>query len=127
MITSSLMYILLCTISITVHSEIVFQNVDVPSFLSANKQTTLFQHAARVKDCYSKEKKIHRGIPQGSIVSPHYFNLFMSNLPNCISENALLHQDSTKIAQQSICNTDKPIKIHLKSIVNFLIVTINQL
>ncbi|MBJ5800997.1 reverse transcriptase family protein, partial [Salmonella enterica subsp. enterica serovar Derby] len=36
----------------------------------------------RVEDSYSEEKKIHRGVPQGSVVAPYFFNLFMSDLPN---------------------------------------------
>ena len=51
----------------------------------------------RIGDKYSREAKVLSGIPQGSILGPILFTIFINDLPTDISSNCNIFADDTKI------------------------------
>ena len=69
----------------------------VRSFLSERKQRV------RVGSEYSKKSDVLSGIPQGSILGPVLFTIFINDLPNSIESTCKIFADDTKIYN----NTDE--------------------
>ena len=64
-------------------------------FLSNRKQRV------RVGDCMSTEKDITSGIPQGSILGPVLFTIFINDLPDEVNSFCKVFADDTKIYDKS--------------------------
>ena len=59
-------------------------------------QATRFQFVS-INNCHSNLLSVESGVPQGSILSPLLFIMFMNDLPNSITDSeALLFADDTK-------------------------------
>jgi hypothetical protein len=63
----------------------------VTDFLSARN------HRVRVNGSYSEEADVLSGIPQGSVLGPTLFILFINDLPGCTTNEVYLFADDTKI------------------------------
>lgn len=60
-----------------------------------------------VVDGFSSEwKTVPSGIPQGSILGPLLFTLFVNDLPECLSNKCLLYADDLKVFRQIGCTAD---------------------
>ena len=66
----------------------------VESFLSNRKQRV------EVNDSYSAWHKVTSGIPQGSVLGPILFVLFINDLPNCVKSSVYMFADDTKLYRQ---------------------------
>ena len=68
----------------------------IRDFLSNRKQRV------RVGDCMSTEKDVTSGIPQGSILGPVLFTIFINDLPDEVNSFCKIFADDTKIYDKSI-------------------------
>ena len=66
----------------------------VESFLSNRKQRV------KVNDSYSAWHKVTSGIPQGSVLGPILFVLFINDLPNRVKSSVYMFADDTKLYRQ---------------------------
>ena len=67
----------------------------VRDFLSNRKQRV------RVGNCMSSEKDVKSGIPQGSILGPVLFTIFINDLPDEVTSFCKIFADDTKIYDKS--------------------------
>ena len=63
----------------------------VESFLSNRKQRV------KVNYSYSAWHKVTSCIPQGSVLGPILFVLFINDLPNCVKSSVYMFADDTKL------------------------------
>ena len=65
----------------------------IKSYLEDRKQKVV------IEGCFSSTKDVLSGVPQGSILGPLFFVLFINDIFNCVSDgtNILLYADDTKI------------------------------
>ena len=68
----------------------------IEDFLNARIQRV------KVGNSYSKEANVSSGIPQGSILGPVLFTLFINDLPNNINSPCKIFADDTKIYNTSV-------------------------
>ena len=55
----------------------------------------------QVEDRSSKKLPVHFGVPQGSILGPILFNLYVAELPNCIKAKSIQYADDTTLYESS--------------------------
>ena len=55
------------------------------------------QQIVRVGDMKSNEAKVKSGIPQGSILGPILFTIFINDLPEYVESTCKIFADDTKI------------------------------
>ena len=67
----------------------------IQDFLSNRKQTVV------VNGSRSSEKIVTSGIPQGSVLGPILFVLYINDLPKCVENDIRLFADDTKIFTRS--------------------------
>lgn len=87
------------------------------SYLSNRKQCCL------VEGCISKFQKIQCGVPQGSILGPLLFLLFINDLPTCLQyTNARMYADDTSLSASSKSTTEllTKTKCDLRNVNNWL-------
>ena len=60
---------------------------------------------------FSDILRVHSGVPQGSVIGPLLFVLFIDDINDCISEGTelALYADDTKIWREIICDNDQVI------------------
>ena len=72
----------------------------IEAFLSGREQMV------RVNGELSASKPVISGIPQGSVLGPLLFVLYINDLPDTVKSNVLLFADDTKIFKQVSCSDD---------------------
>ena len=78
----------------------------VAEFLTKRKQRVV------VNGTFSEEGEVTSGIPQGSVLGPVLFVMYINDLPQCVSNTAKLFADDTKLYAP---NTDDPSAVPLQS------------
>lgn len=76
----------------------------------------------RVGSCYSDYKEIQAGVPQGSILSPHFYNIYTSDIPQINETLLATFADDTNILSSTPTpeNTSLQLQTHLNSIESWL-------
>ena len=59
-----------------------------------------------VNGCASSWAPVTSGIPQGSVLGPILFVLFINDLPDCVSSDSLPFAEDIKIFSEITCNHD---------------------
>ena len=72
----------------------------IESFLNSRKQSV------RVMDQYSRKATVRSGVPQGSVLGPILFLIFINDLPSNIRSKIKLFADDTKIYRIIHCLND---------------------
>ncbi|GFW63606.1 RNA-directed DNA polymerase from mobile element jockey [Trichonephila clavipes] len=58
----------------------------------------------RAENCLSSPRPIKSGIPQGSLLEPRLFNLYINDIPKVDNVHLAMYADDTAIISQHICN-----------------------
>ena len=69
------------------------------------------RQAVRISGVTSEEHQILSGIPQGSVLGPVLFVLYINDLPNSLTTNSFMFADDTKIYQSYPRNEPPPTSI----------------
>ena len=69
----------------------------IKSYLQDRRQRTLLVYDSKI--CYSEWESVTDGVPQGSILGPLLFLLYVNDIPNVISDiyNPVLYADDTSL------------------------------
>lgn len=59
----------------------------------------------KLRSCRSTQRGIEAGVPQGSVLSPLLFNIYVSDLPTTAGTTMAIYADDTAILTSSICPT----------------------
>ena len=59
------------------------------------------QFTVRVQDCNSTKREIRAGVPQGSLLGPVLFNLYVNDLPTTLNTMTAIYADDTAFLAQS--------------------------
>ena len=65
-----------------------------------------------VNNCASSWAPVTSGIPQGSVLGPILFVLYVNDLPDCTSSDIYLFADDTKIFRSITCDSDSELLQH---------------
>ena len=77
----------------------------IASYLTNRKQCITMKDKSD-KCFYSNYHDVIRGVPQGSILGPFLFIMYINNLPNCINNPLFLYADDTSV----ICSGNNNLK-----------------
>ena len=75
----------------------------IASYLSNRRQFV------QVNDKKSPTLPIHFGVPQGSILGPVLFNLYVTDLSDQISSHSIQYADDTTLYRHSINSSNSPV------------------
>lgn len=111
----------------TINHDVLFQKLEAYgvtgpalTFLKSyllNRQFTVY-----VADTFSETKTFNQGVPQGSILGPLLFNLYINDLPNLLqSYHCILYADDTTISlsDESIISLTSKLNTALNNVVNW--------
>ena len=80
----------------------------IMSYLTNRKQYV------QLNDKQSTRLPIYFGVPQGSILGPVLFNIYVAKLSTCIESNSIQHADDTNIYKRSSKANIIPTIVHSK-------------
>jgi len=74
-----------------------------------------------VDNCYSTKRKINAGVPQGSVLGPKLFNVYLNDMPRFARTTTALFADDTAIYKESFTAivAAKQIQIHMNQLQSF--------
>ena len=72
----------------------------IQDFLNGRSQQVI------VNGCTSSWAPVTSGIPQGSVLGPILFVLYVNDIPNCTSSDTYLFADDTKVLRKITCDQD---------------------
>ncbi|GFT54999.1 hypothetical protein TNCV_2325161 [Trichonephila clavipes] len=58
----------------------------------------------RVENCLPRPRPVKSGIPQGSLLEPRLFNLYINDIPKADNVHSAMYADDTAIISQHTCN-----------------------
>ncbi|GFX43900.1 RNA-directed DNA polymerase from mobile element jockey [Trichonephila clavipes] len=61
----------------------------------------------RVENCLSSPRPVKSGIPQGSLLGPKLFNLYVNDIPKADNVHLAMYADDTAIIDQHTCVISK--------------------
>lgn len=64
------------------------------------------QQVVRVNGHYSYSSKVISGVPQGSVLGPLLFVIYINDLPDCVSSSSYLFADDTKVLRKINSESD---------------------
>lgn len=88
------------------HEGLVFKMMryNFPHYLSKLIQSYLYQRSFEVHlmNAVSSTRPIAAGVPQGSILGPMLFNIYINDIPKCPHTSIALYADDTAVIAQSM-------------------------
>ncbi|GFX34251.1 probable RNA-directed DNA polymerase from transposon X-element [Trichonephila clavipes] len=79
-----------------------FKEKNAPGpFFWTSRRPSIVSFAVRVNDTHSSTKQIRAGAPQGALLSPTLFNIYINDIPKTRQTTVCLYADDTAILTQS--------------------------
>ena len=92
----------------TLLKKLVNLNFDNSSIKIIKCYLTNRQQYVQIDDQFSPLLPIYFGVPQGSILGPVLFNIYVSELPTCIQSQSIQYADDTTVYKSSKINNILP-------------------
>lgn len=108
----------------TINHNILFSKLESfgisgPALNLLRSYLTNRTQVVQIKDSLSQPTSINRGVPQGSLLGPLLFLLYINDLPDCLSyTNCILYADDTTlfIGDENLSNVTERLNNDLKNI-----------
>ena len=95
-----------------VRAGLSLTNTLVSHFAPCPSQKLSVQQQCVVEGCVSKAKLISCGVPQGSILGPLLFLMYINDLPGCLLHTIHMYADDTTIHASSVSTAELYAKVN---------------